>query len=136
MAFARSERLLQLLFLVDVEYDPAKMTGHTGPILDDAAPHADPMGDPRRLGQAVGKIEIVPTFDGSPYGLLCPLTVCRFKQGKKEIIAAGGIVGEAKKPPSGRRPSQLVGSQIEVPRSEPGSLDAEPKTFVTNEVVR
>src|SRR5713226_8575748 len=48
MTLARSKRLFELLLLVDVERDPAEMTGHALLVLDQAATEADPMGDAGR----------------------------------------------------------------------------------------
>src|ERR1700736_2079938 len=58
VAFPRSQRLLELLLLVDIENNPAKMARNPGVILDEAASHANPLTGPRRSANPERKREI------------------------------------------------------------------------------
>src|SRR6202158_3297444 len=135
MTLARSQRFFELFLLVAVEHAGAEMTRQAVLILAQATASADPVGDPGSFAQPVGNVEIAAAFDRSPDGLLGPLTVTRFEQGKEEIVTHRIFVGDAEKSPGGRGPDQFLRGEIEVPRSEAGSFDAQPKALVADEVV-
>src|ERR1700676_2966156 len=108
MSLARSQRLFELLLLVDVEHDSAQMTGCSAFILDQATAGADPVCEPRRFTQPVGNVEIAAAFDRSLNGLLSPLTVARFQQGKEKIVTNQLVAGNAEKSAGDLRPDQFL----------------------------
>ena len=83
MTLARSQRFLKLLLLVDVEHDAAEMTGQAFLIFHQTSTEPDPMGDAKRLTQAIGKIEIAAAFDGPLDALLRAVAIGRLERGKE-----------------------------------------------------
>ena len=89
MALARSQRLLELLFLVDVESDAAEMTRNPGFVPDQAAAGANPLPGFVPAADPEGNVEIAAGLGDSRDRPVRPFAVLRFEQGKKQLVGYG-----------------------------------------------
>ncbi len=135
VAFACSQRLFELLLLVDVERDSAEVMRRAVLGPDQAGTHANPMARSGLCGDREGNVELATGFDRSPDGLHGAFAIWWLEQRKEKIVADRLFAWDAKKQPGIVRPGQLLRQKIEVPRPDAGLLDSEPETLVTNGVI-
>src|SRR5260370_291117 len=135
VAFPGSQRLFELLLLVDIENNPTDVAGNPGVILDQASAGANPLNGSRRPTNPERNVEVAAGLGNPLDRLLGALTVRRFKQGKKQFVSNRLLAGVAGKAPCGGRPLQISGGKIEVPGSDAESLDLEPEMLIAKGVV-
>ncbi len=129
MALARSQRLLELLFLVDVENDSADMARGAGLVPDQAAAGANPLSGFLPSADPERDVETAAGLGNLPDGLVRALAVLRFEQRKKQLVGYGLFAGDAEKASGGIGPFQRSCGKIEIPGSDAKSLHLELKMF-------
>ncbi len=127
MALARSQRILELLFLVDIENDAAEMAWHPGFVPDQAAAGANPLSGFVPGANPEGDVEIAAGLGDFPDGQVGALAILRFEQGQKQLVGYRLFAGDAEQASRGIGPLQLSRGKIEVPGSDAESLHLELK---------
>ena len=127
MALARSQRVLELLFLVDVERDAADMAGDPGLVPDQAAAGANPLPELVLAEKPEGNVETAAGLGNLPDRPVDALAVSRFEQGKKQLVGYGLLAVDAEQASRGIGPLQLSRGKVEIPGSDAESLHLELK---------
>ena len=136
MTFPRSERFLDLLLIIDIDHDSAEMAGFSLVVLCGALPWARNHWPGLRLAvYPVLHVEAATGLDGSRHGLLGALAFFRVKKGKEHLVGKRQVVGYAEKCPGRIRPKQPVRRKIQIPHSNAGSFDTQPKALISNGII-
>ena len=136
VVFPGSQRLFELLFLIDIEGNAAEMACDTGVVLDQAAAFTDPLTGSRRRADPEGNVEIAAEL-GNPRELpFGALAIPGFEQRKKQVVADGAVLGDSEKTSCRLGPFQLPGCKVQIPGSDAESFDSEPEMLIAGRIVR
>ena len=130
MALARSQRLLELLFFVDIEKNAADMAWGAGFVLDQTAAGANPLSGFLPSADPERDVEMAAGLGNLSDGLVRAPTILRFEQRKKQLVGYRLFAGDAEKASGGIRPFQRSCGKIEIPGSDAKSLHLELKMFL------
>ncbi len=130
MAFARSQRILHLLFLVDIENDAADMAWDPGLVPDQTAAGANPLSGSVPCANPEPDVGIPAGLGNFPDGLVGALAVVRFEQRKKQLVGYGLFRGDAEQASRGIGPFQRSRGKIEIPGADAKSLHLESEVLV------
>ena len=138
MAFPRSQRVFELLLLIDIENNAAEMARTPILIPDQAAAGANPLaGSPFSAFSTKPErnVEIAAGLGNPLDRLFGALAILRFEQGKKQLVGNRLVAGDAEKTSGRIGPLQFSRGKIQIPGSDAKPFNSEPKMLIADRVV-